>query len=47
MLYDESVSSWLLIGIVSFGNRFYSNKQQQQQESQQQKINQQRKQDNW
>ena len=23
MLYDESVSSWLLIGIVSFGNRFY------------------------
>ena len=44
MLYDESVSSWLLIGIVSFGNRFYSNKQQ---ESQQQKINQQRKQDNW
>ena len=23
MLYDESVSSWLLIGIVSFGNRLY------------------------
>ena len=22
MLYDESVSSWLLIGIVSFGNRW-------------------------
>ena len=28
MLYDESVSSWLLIGIVSFGNR----EQQQQQQ---------------
>ena len=29
MLYDESVSSWLLIGIVSFGNRFYKQHQQQ------------------
>ena len=26
MLYDESVSSWLLIGIVSFGNRLSSQK---------------------